>query len=317
MTHLRPFPIEVAEPVRRIDDHTLAREVVVKPGMCGHNALLITRIGDWTWESVALLCELDVFGAADCTGAPTYLSFADYEVLADANFHLRTPTFGDRLQVVSACYRLGSESLLTLHRLALADRSLPERLSLEEFHSARHDHCLYAQNVNRWIRRGGACNSDLVSGRPAGLDASHLPPVSPDLSPRGAYDEARRRLRLPGGAAFRHDQDWTIAYELDPARDFNGVGLLFFASYFAIMDSTLARLWRRLGRTDASFLARAALKTRICYLGNADVGDTLDLSISRSTGGGRERFDVRMMEARSGRPVAIAAAEFEVPDVDA
>nr|ASV46896.1 hypothetical protein [uncultured bacterium] len=299
-----------ADSLVRVDERTLLREVLVKPGMCGHNALLVGQIGDWTWEAVSELCGLNVFQAADAEGSPTYLSFYYYQVLGDRAFHLRTPTFGDRLQVVSTCYGLGSESVLTLHRLSHAGRGLPPKVSVEELLNARIPECLYVQNVNRWIRRGVTGNKELYAAAPVGFQQAHLATPAPELSPRIAYDAARRRGAFASEAGERPAGEWTLPYEVDLARDLNGVGLLCFATYFSIADGALAKVWRLLGRSDRSFLDRLVVDTRLCFLGNAEPGTQLSVQLRRSVRGEAEaveRFDIQIIEEESQRMLAVVA----------
>jgi probable biosynthetic protein (TIGR04098 family) len=296
--------------LERVDARTLLREVTVKPGMCGHNALLVGQIGDWTWETVSRLCGMNAFQAVDAEGNPTYLSFYYYQVLGDRRFHLRSPTFGDRLQVVSTCYGFGSESVLTVHRLASAQLGLHPVLGAEELHRARRPGCLYVQNVNRWIRRGATGNKELYAAAPVGFRQAHLATLAPELSPRLAYDTARRLGAFAPESGSRPAGEWTLSYEVDLARDLNGVGLLCFASYFSIADGALAKVWQRLGRSGASFLERVVLDTQLCFLGNAEPGTVLTLQVRRSVGEGGEgweRFDIQIREEETQRMLAVVA----------
>lgn len=308
-----PDPIRT-DTLERAGPRTLLREVTVKPGMCGHNALLISQIGDWTWEAVSRLCGVNAFRAADRAGNPTYLSFYFIQILGDRDFHLRTPTFGDCLQVVSTCYGFGSESIVTLHRLAHADRGLPPELSAEELLAVRHPGCLYVQTVNRWIRRGTRGNKELYTAAPIGFHHAHLEILPPTLSPRLAYDTARRRGEFASEAGFRPSCEWTMLYEVDAARDLNGVGLLCYATYFLITDSMLGKVWRLLGRSDRSFLDRVIVNTRVCFLGNTEPGTILAVRIRRSVKGPgdvAERFDVQIVEEDSRQILAVAALNCE------
>ncbi|MDO0913253.1 hypothetical protein QQM39_21110 [Streptomyces sp. DT2A-34] len=54
-----------------------------------------------------------------------------------------------------------------------------------------------------------------------------------------------------------------------PRPRLNGVALVYFAAYFAIVDAVLA-YWRHLGRTDAAFLRRRVTDQRLRRFGNVD-----------------------------------------------
>ena len=301
--------------LERADHRILVREVTIRPGMCGHNALFVGQIGDWTWDAVSRLCGINAFRAVDGLGNPTYLSFYFYQMLGDRRFHPRSPTFGDRLQVVSTCYGFGSESVLTLHRIAHADRNVAPQLTAEELFCARQPGCLYVQNVNRWIQRGASGNKELYLAAPVGFLNAHLEKVSPELSPRLAYDIARRTGVFAPDAGLGPAGEWMGPYEVDAARDLNGVGLLCFASYFMIADGALAKVWRALGRSDQSFLERIVVDTRVCFLGNAEPGARLAVRLRRSAGSSRgvatERFDIQIVEEDAQRLLAVVALQCE------
>src|SRR5262245_57714685 len=89
----------------------VTRTEVVRPGMSGHNSLLVGQIGDWTWDAVTTVCGTDVLRARNPAGTPTYLSFYYYRVRGSRPFHMRTPTFGDELHVASQLYDFGRESV--------------------------------------------------------------------------------------------------------------------------------------------------------------------------------------------------------------
>jgi probable biosynthetic protein (TIGR04098 family) len=238
-----------------LDASTVTRTEVVRPAMCGHNSLFAGQIGDWTWDAVSELCDVDVLRARTAAGDPTYLSFYYYRVRGGRAFHLRTPSFGDTLRVTTGLYDFGSESVLALHRIE------------------RGGDTLRVENLNRWIARGGSrSNEALVRASPVGFRHRHLPTLpAGHESPRVACGTARTAL------TFRTDTRYADAspprrlyYPVDPSRDLNGVGLLYFASYFSIVDRALLDLYRGLGRGDAAFLDRVVVDQQLCYLGNAD-----------------------------------------------
>jgi probable biosynthetic protein (TIGR04098 family) len=114
--------------VRVVNDHCLARQVIVSPGMCSGGSLIFSRIGDWTWEAVAAACRTNVHAARTASGQPAYLSFYYYRVRGGKIVHPHGLTFGDELQVTSRVFQFGSSSVLTLHRLAPAGLDLADTL---------------------------------------------------------------------------------------------------------------------------------------------------------------------------------------------
>src|SRR2546423_14991062 len=144
---------EVPTRARVLDAATVTRTEVVRPSMCGHNSLFVARIGDWTWDAVSTLCGTDVLLARDATGAPTYLSFYYYRIKGSRRFHLRTPTFGDRLRVTSTVFGFGSEAGLTLHRITPARSGRTTPADPDQFSRFGRADRLYRQNFNRWGAR--------------------------------------------------------------------------------------------------------------------------------------------------------------------
>jgi probable biosynthetic protein (TIGR04098 family) len=292
-------------------DLTRRREVV-RPGMCGHNSLFVGQIGDWTWDAVTKACGIDVLTARDGSGAPTYLSFFYYHLRGSRRFHLRSPAFGDHLSVTSRVFGFGSESVLTLHRIS-RDRPTHQDLEPGDFFTFDDPQTLYVQNFNRWVARGVEHSNDsLVRSSPVGFRHRHLPGL-PDLwSPRRVCQRARTEESFLGDESRqRVGEPVDIIYEVDPSRDLNGAGLLYFASYFSIVDWVLLRLWRRLGRSDQTFLDRVVVDQQMLFLGNADAGCVITARIARWNLPEKccEAIDVVLREQPTGRLLAVCTLE--------
>ncbi|MBI3688115.1 MAG: biosynthesis cluster domain-containing protein [Actinobacteria bacterium] len=295
--------------------------------MCGHNSLLVGQIGDWTWAAVSALCGTDVLAARDRRGAATYLSFYYYRIRGSRRFHLRTPTFGDWLTVTSGLFDFGSESVLALHRISPAEPAEPGTAGLAagprrptaidpvRFYAGSDDGCLYVENFNRWVARSREdSNEELLRASPADFTHRHLPELPQRYSPRPVCQRARTELTFldPDGAGLVAREELRLRYEVDPSRDLNGVGLLYFASYFAIVDWALLRLWRRLGRDDRSFLDRVVADQQLCYLGNADLGSVVTVVLRRwqpVAGGDRELVDLVLRDSQRDRLLAVCTLE--------
>ncbi|GAA3452383.1 LnmK family bifunctional acyltransferase/decarboxylase [Dactylosporangium matsuzakiense] len=301
-----------------LETTTLSRSELIWPGMCGHNSLFAGQIGDWTWDAVGRLCGTDVLRAHNAAGRPTYLSFYYYRIRGSRRFHLRSPTFGDRLRITTGLFDFGSESVLALHRIT-PERGADVPLDLDEFYAGDGDG-LYVENFNRWVTRGTAgSNEGLVRSSPVDFRHRHLPSLPERYNPRVACHRARTELsfvdeglgHVPDGAELHVD------YEVDAARDLNGVGLLYFASYFSIVDWALLRLWRGLGRSERSFLDRIVVDQQLCYLGNADAGCVVTASVRRWRAAGdesRELFNVVLRDRGTGRVLAVCTLTVLIGD---
>ncbi|OLR94820.1 LnmK family bifunctional acyltransferase/decarboxylase [Actinokineospora bangkokensis] len=288
------------------------RTEVVKPGMCGPGSLFVGEVGDWTWDTVSAVCRTDAYTARDALGAPTYLAFHYFHVRGAGSLNLRDLTFGARLRVDSRVFGFGSESVLTLHEVRAGGP--PRVLDPDAFHAFADPDCLYASTFNRWVVRGASGgNGDLRSASPAGFEHEHLPLLPAEHSPRRAH--AALRALVPGFDGPAGADALDLDYPVEAARDLNGVGLLYFAAYFAIVDWGLVRLWRHRGGTDAGFLRRVVLDQRVAYLGNVDAGSVLRVRVRREPGGtvagADETVSALLTERGTGRPIAVARQQVD------
>ncbi|MEV0466566.1 LnmK family bifunctional acyltransferase/decarboxylase [Nocardia tengchongensis] len=291
----------------------LGRRVRVTPSMCGHSPALYARIGDWTWDTVSELCDVDVLSASDADGDPTYLSFFYFRVRGSTDMHPHGLTFGDQLAVASAAFDFGSESVLTLHRIAPGHHGAAETLDLDEFYQNRRSDCLYVETMNRWIGRTvEGSNQNLKLASPPGFRHTALPRLPAQHSPRAACANARKHGSFHTAAAPGYRlvvPDLTGTHQVDLTRDLNGVGLLYFASFFAYVDSGVLDLWRALGRDDSAFLTRKVTDVRICYFGNTDADQGLEVT-SRLWAGADPTLDelaeVVIRERSTARVLAVA-----------
>jgi probable biosynthetic protein (TIGR04098 family) len=290
----------------------LTRRIVASPAMCGPGSLFFGQAGDWTWQTVGDACSLNTYRARTPDGEPSYLAFYYYRVRASPLVHPYGITFGDEFVLESRVYQDGSQSVVTLHRLGPPGAALPAPHP-DEFHLNPRKDCIYIENFNRWLSRGGSdTNHGLLSRPPVGFRPADLPALPPQYSPRSACGRARHHGTFhPAGLA---DHDLTVAafrtqHTVDAARDLNGAGLLYFASYFSIIDTALLRLWHELERGDHDFLRRRLLDHRLAYFSNADPGDRIDITIRlwRHAVCHEETSDVRLTDAATGRLIAVSS----------
>lgn len=306
--------------LRPLADGSVTRTELVTPAMCGPNSLFVGQLGDWTWDAVSAACGVNAYDARDAAGNPTYLSFYYFRVRGGPALHPLDLTFGDRLQIVSRVFGYGSESVLTLHRIRRDDGTPAEPIEAEEFYRSGDDGCLRVENFNRWISRGRPdSNEGLVRASPAGFRYDHLPRLPEAYSPRRVYTAARTAGTFApappadggggggGGAANGGGHRFTVDYPVEASRDLNGVGLLYFASYFAVVDWATLRLWRELGRDHRDFLRRAVLDHQLCYLGNADADAVLRLELSVRPSGADPAYEVVDTVIRDRRRDAVLA----------
>ncbi|HEU4888422.1 MAG TPA: LnmK family bifunctional acyltransferase/decarboxylase [Thermoanaerobaculia bacterium] len=266
-----------------LDGNSLSRRVTLTPSMTGHNCLFLAQVADWTWETVSTTCGTEMYQEKNGAGMPTYLSFFYLRMSAGPSIQMHQFTFGDVIDVVTTAFNFGTESMLTLHRISRATNGSAARpVDPVEFYERRDDRCLYIESLNRWITRSRPeSNEALVRSSPAGIAISHLPVLPDRYSPRMTYDVARKAGTFHDVSSPDYElvvDDYALDYTIDAARDLNGVGLVFFASFGSIVDSSLLKLWKHLGRDVPSFLSRVVRDRQICYTANAETDSTLRLT---------------------------------------
>lgn len=273
---IRPLP-------QMLEGSSLYRRVTLTPSMTGHNCLFLAQVADWTWETVSTTCGTEMYQEKNGAGMPTYLSFFYLRMSAGPSIQMHQFTFGDVIDVVTTAFNFGTESMLTLHRISRATNGIaPRPVDPVEFYERRDDRCLYIESLNRWITRSRPeSNEALVRSSPAGIATSHLPVLPDRYSPRMTYDLARKAGTFHDVSSPDYEpvvEDYALDYTIDAARDLNGVGLVFFASFGSIIDSNLLKLWKHLGRDVPSFLSRVVRDRQICYTANAEIDSTLRLT---------------------------------------
>lgn len=285
----------------------------MKPGNCGPNSLFLGQVGDWTWETVGMTSGIDVLTARNGRGGAAYLSFFYMRLTAPGQLYHLDLGFGDRIDVLSRCFGFGSESVFTVHRVSPAGVLPPpvDPLDPDEYYLHPRSDCLYVASFNRWISRSQpGSNENLVVASPPGFAHEHLPVLPAERSPRLVYNQARR------WRTFRAEQrctplgpELTVDYVVDVTRDLNGAGLLYFASYWSIIDKGVHALWVDAGYSDQEFLNRRVADQQVCLLGNAGAGTELELRCRRwrdSEHPQDEVYDIVVQTRNDGRLLAIS-----------
>ncbi|WP_433493551.1 LnmK family bifunctional acyltransferase/decarboxylase [Micromonospora sp. CA-248089] len=307
------FP-QVGRPalVRRPGDW-LERVELITPAMCGPNSLFIGQLGDWTWDAVGAACHIDPYSAVDPEGNPVYLSFAYFRVKACSDLSVEQLTFGDRLRVRSKVLSCGGDSLLTVHQVsryhgdAGTEAAYGDGLAMDGFFRYDSPGCVHVETFNRWIQRSGdGTNHGLRRATPIGFQSHHLDPIADEHTPRRVVSMARRAAGFRAEGEPPPEAGLTLTYQVSASRDLNGVGLLYFASYFSIVDWAVLTLWRSLGRSSDSFLRRRVPDRQVCLFANANADDVLDVAVTTfPDAGGEDVVDVTVRR-QDGSLLAVA-----------
>jgi len=298
-----------------VGESSIYRRLTVKPAMSGPNSLFVGQIGDWTWDAVTALCGTNVFSATNASGAPTYLAFCYFHLRSSPTIHSAGLTFGDRLEAVSTLFNFGSESILTLHRIKKVgqDEMLAQPIDLEEFYDLPRNDCLYVETFNRWVARSREkSNQNLIKSSPVDFRYAHLGSLPDRYSPRLACGYARSNNTFHDTESTAHVCEvdgFHTEYRIDITRDINGVGLVYFAAYFSIIDGALLKLWKHRGRSTQSFLNRVVLDHKLCYFGNADIDSLLRITLRswrKVSDPGHEVYNAVIQDCETTRVIAVS-----------
>jgi probable biosynthetic protein (TIGR04098 family) len=103
-----------------------------------------------------------------------------------------------------------------------------------------------------------------------------------------------------------------VRYQLDPDRDANGAGLIYFANFVCFLDFAERALLKRLDTPADLMDARSTFWRRLGYFGNAEATDQLDITIH---GGIRMHgqslilaFDYRVHRVGDGKLILVSSA---------
>ena len=293
----------------------MSRHVTVELSMCGQNALLAARIGDWTWETVSHQTKFDVLSAHTPYGERTYLVYSYFHIQAGALLHPLGLSIGNELDVHSQAFDSGGGTVSVLHRIAptdIASATPTEPLDPAEPETWPQSERMYVRTINNWVRRGRDGNPTLATATPDGFTTAPLPALPDGRRFRAVLSHARRTSSLAGllqPSLQPIGAEHTTYYRIDPSRDLNAAGIVYFAAYFSFIDSALLALWRRDGGSDAGFLNRRVLDQKICYYANATPDTTLAITIRLLKDPARSReevADVLIRDRADGRLLAVS-----------
>jgi probable biosynthetic protein (TIGR04098 family) len=130
-------------------------------------------------------------------------------------------------------------------------------------------------------------NSVLRVAPPANAQFGSLPVLPNDQNPyhltKAAQESGRLGVLDDGWIAVDARPDFDVRYTIDPDRDTNGAGLVYFANYIIFMDAAerAAMTANAGGRFDEAAIAGRALTwRRVAYYGNVALTDTIRTTVS-------------------------------------
>lgn len=222
--------------------------------------LLMKYAGHFQWQSIAAAAGLPLSALRTTSGGEVYASFYYIETIVPPSAPLESFRLDDTVRFavdLRAFKNIAFEGRLRFDRPDRVGESSP-----------------FIRFANIFITPEKG-NSRLRVAPPAQADFRDLPPLPNEENPyhitRAASESGTLGLI---DDTWRLDRSHDHRYAIDVDRDTNGAGLVYFCNYFAFLD-TAERLTLR-----GDWPERSLRHRRIAYYGNADVNDTLTITVA-------------------------------------
>lgn len=254
-------------------------------GLAEH--LLLMYAGHFQWTSIARAIGKPLSTLRTLNGEEVYATFYFIEEWFPEHALINTFKLDDRLRLtiwLRAFKGIAVEGQILLDRAERLPQSLgaitgPPPPSV----IASHPHIRLA---NIFITPT-AGNSRLKVAPPANADFSVFPPLPNEENPYHVTQLAQQTgsLGLLGDAWECVDvrQGFDVPYAIDPDRDSNGAGLVYFANYIAFMDfaeRVAMRSNSHCAFSEKEIAGRSVQHRRVAYYGNATLTDQIRIQVS-------------------------------------
>jgi probable biosynthetic protein (TIGR04098 family) len=246
-------------------------------GLAEH--LLLAHAGHLQWMSMARAAGVPLSAMRTLSGGEVYATFYYIEERFPAGLSTGSFQLDDDLRFVvylRAFKNIAVEGQILFDRLS---RPIA-KVEAGEWARASAEHP-YVRFGNIFItpERG---NSALRVAPPANADFTGLPPLPNDENPyritKPAEVSGDFGLFDPAWGSIDRADPWSVRYAIDPDRDTNGAGLVYFANYVAFMDmAEREALEQNATRplTVDECRGRTLRHRRIAYYGNVDLDDAV------------------------------------------
>lgn len=270
---------------------------------------LFAHAQDLHWKEIGTLTACPASRLLDATGTEVYASifFAELESGGDRGLAAFRPD--DELELVGTLGRYGASMLDGEYRLYPAGSlaaELPDPLPVAP--SLRLSFVL--------VSPGSGPDALRVSA-PANAHMERIPPLASEPDSYRIVKQAQAAggfVSPPATAQRLWAGTFSRVYAINPDRDLNGVGLLYFANYVAFLDAAEREaLQEHAGLPPERLDGRVTLRRRIAYYGNARSTDRLEITVEAfaldGEPEGRLLVSHQVRRVSDGRLIALAGAE--------
>lgn len=260
---------------------------------------LLMQAGHFQWQAISRAIGRPLSGLRTVSGAAVYAAFYYIEQTVPDQAPLESYGVDDELRfsvALRAFKNITVEGRVTFGR--------PGDVSTAGDRAGRTSTIRFA-NIFMTPALG---NSELKVAPPAAADFSAIPPLPNDDNPYHLTRVARDT-----GSLGLFDEQWAAVGEpfqqsraIDPDRDTNGAGLVYFAHYVTFMEACERAFCRS---RDPLSGERSLRQRRTAYFGNAEMSDTLQLRavmFRRAGAPGRRGFRFTITRERDAALICIS-----------
>ena len=242
-------------------------------------------LGDLRWRHLTHLCDVDTRELVDVDGSRLYGSFYFVEIRCPDGQSFADIGENDELTIVNTLESDGGSLLDGYHLLYPRDWPDDRKVPLANGEAALAAGVPYAHTSNAFVKMVQGA-SWLKKGAPSAETIGRVPSGS------GAQDTYRRVTLVSGGTRTWRSPPATydrltpaaesLEYVPDADRDVNGLGLLYFANYPAVLDVIERRV---LAANDVIPLGddlldlRSIAHRQSAYIANLVPPDVIDVSV--------------------------------------
>lgn len=244
--------------------------------------LFLMQLGAIQWQQIARFAGVRLRDFRSNFGNTVYASFYYIRETFPVERPLSSFALDDRLTILSKVRLCGSTVIDGRHLLC------GEETSEEQCRSADVEGleaCGWLPSVrmsNVFVQKqSGPDHLKVVF--PSNVDLDRFPRVEsrPETYELAQRARAERRFPRPATAGFSPfgPTGFSFRYEINPDRDINGVGLVYFANYVAFLDMAERDLLRRTRTPEERIDRRSLVEREIAYFGNARSTEVLHIDV--------------------------------------
>lgn len=293
----------------------------------GETALL-KLIGELRWRQLAGLCGVDSKGMIDAEGDRLYATFYFVDIQFPPGMSMASIGENDRLTIVNTIDYDGKSLIDGFHFLYPASWPDDKKVPLPDSESALALGIPVAHTSNAFVKmfQGAGWLKKSGPAVPGMVNVPTGPGGKETYRQIVAVGGGNRTWRMPDDTYDRLiDGQQTIEYVPDNDRDLNGLGLLYYANYPAVLDYAERRLIGEHGLFDIGsdlLDLRSTMRRQSAYLSNIvppdQIGVTLDAWIENPFRTGADDpgaepvrlfFNYEMIRRSDGRKMMVSTAE--------